>query len=85
MSETVFRSISETVNGQGVVASFKKPVGITELPFVAGRSPVVVILDRLADPGNVGTIIRTAYGLGADAIIIADGCDLWNPKVIRLI
>lgn len=44
----------------------------------------VLILDRIQDPGNMGTIIRTADAAGVDAIIALKGCvDIYNPKVIR--
>ena len=44
----------------------------------------VLILDRIQDPGNMGTIIRTADAAGVDAIINLKGCvDIYNPKVIR--
>lgn len=43
-----------------------------------------MILDRIQDPGNMGTIIRTADSAGVDAIIALNGCvDIYNPKVIR--
>ncbi len=43
-----------------------------------------MILDRIQDPGNMGTIIRTADSAGVDAIIALKGCvDIYNPKVIR--
>ena len=82
--DTVIQGVSDTVHGQGVVASFPKPAtgtgtGGARLP--ASAAPLIVLLDRPADPGNCGTIIRTAYGFGADAVVIADGCDAWSPKV----
>ncbi len=44
----------------------------------------VLILDRIQDPGNMGTIIRTADSAGVDAVILLKGCvDIYNPKVIR--
>ena len=85
---TVFRapsdliqSISDTVSCQGVVASFAKPKLYSQLPQTT--SPLIVLMDRPNDPGNLGTIIRTAYGMGVDAVIIVDGCDPWSPKVLR--
>lgn len=44
----------------------------------------IVVLDRIQDPGNMGTIIRTADAAGAQSIILLKGCvDIYNPKVIR--
>jgi TrmH family RNA methyltransferase len=82
VNENIMQSISDTVHCQGVIASFNKPETITKLPSI-NTNPLIILLDRLADPGNVGTIIRTSYGLGADAIIAVEGCDPWSPKVLR--
>eukprot|EP01038_Epipyxis_sp_PR26KG_P015947 gene15947-21640_t len=46
-------------------------------------NPLIVILDNLADPGNIGTIIRTCYGFGVNIVIHCRGCDIWSPKCIR--
>ncbi len=83
VSEKDFRSAAETESPQGVI-------GIGEIPKrefaaldTAGRCRLLV-LDGVQDPGNVGTIIRTAAALGATATIALPGTvDLWNPKVIR--
>jgi TrmH family RNA methyltransferase len=45
---------------------------------------LIIALDRIQDPGNMGTIIRTADAAGADALLIGKGCvDIYNPKVVR--
>ena len=80
-SSDLIQSISDTVSSQGVVASFSKPQKNTHLTL--NHSPIIVLMDRPNDPGNLGTIIRTAYGMGVDAVIIVDGCDPWSPKVLR--
>ena len=50
-------------------------------PLPPGR---YIILDRLQDPGNIGTIIRSARAFGADAVLMCDGCaDPYNPKAVR--
>ena len=44
----------------------------------------LLLLDRVQDPGNLGTMIRTADAAGMDAIILGEGCaDPYNPKVVR--
>ena len=48
------------------------------------ENPLLIILDNLQDPGNLGTIIRTAEGAGIDGIIMSkDTVDVYNPKVVR--
>lgn len=86
VTNDISASLSDTVNDQGIIAAFEKPV-FTSLKLLdnSGKSkyPLVVVLDGIADPGNAGTIIRSAYGLGADAIVGIQCCDLWSPKVLR--
>lgn len=80
-SDDLIQSISDTVHCQGIVASFPKPKMTNDLSKL--ESPLVVLMDRPTDPGNLGTIIRSAYGMGVDAVVIVDGCDPWSPKVLR--
>jgi TrmH family RNA methyltransferase len=55
---------------------------LSELPL--GQSPLLVVLEGIEKPGNVGAIVRTADGADADGVIIADGrTDLFNPNAIR--
>ena len=78
-----FASAAETESPQGVIA-------IAEIPSrsFADISPdwagVLLVLDAVQDPGNVGTIIRTAAALGVVATVTLPGTvDLWNAKVVR--
>ena len=75
--------VSDTVHCQGIVAAAQwREHGLSDLRFV-GRSRVVA-LDGVADPGNVGTIVRTAAWFGATAVVLGRGCaDLLNPKTVR--
>lgn len=71
VTDSVFNSVSETMNGQGVIATFRKPVALTEIPSIlltnALHKPLlIVVLDQLSDPGNMGTLLRSCYGLGVD-------------------
>lgn len=86
LSEELFARISDTVTSQGIIAVLEKPErGGSEEAFVSSaENGNVVVLDRLQDPGNIGTIIRTAEGAGISAIACIKGtCDPFSPKVVR--
>jgi TrmH family RNA methyltransferase len=78
-----FASAAETDSPQGVIAIADVPSrSLSDLP--ADWSGVLLVLDAVQDPGNVGTILRTAAALGAVATVALPGTvDLWNAKVVR--
>jgi RNA methyltransferase, TrmH family len=83
VSEKDFRSAAETESPQGVIAIGEIPARSLDTLDI-GSVCRLLLLDGVQDPGNVGTIVRTAAGLGATATIALPGTvDLWNPKVIR--
>jgi TrmH family RNA methyltransferase len=83
VSEKDFRSAAETESPQGVIAIGEVPQRSLDTLDVAEVCRLIV-LDGVQDPGNAGTIVRTAAALGATATIALPGTvDLWNPKVIR--
>ena len=78
-----FASAAETESPQGILALARIPTAtLDEIP---GAEPLrLLILDAVQDPGNVGTLVRTASALGAAATIALPGTvDLWNAKVVR--
>jgi len=78
-----FASAAETESPQGILALARIP-GVT-LDEIPDADPLrLLILDAVQDPGNVGTILRTALAMGATATIALPGTvDLWNAKVVR--
>jgi TrmH family RNA methyltransferase len=75
----VFHAIAQTENPQGIVAVYSFP-SIPPPP----EPKSVLILDAVRDPGNVGTILRTAWAAGMDLVLLAPGtADPFNPKVVR--
>ena len=82
LTERLFREVSDTENPQGILAVVRKKTH--SLDRVLSDSSFILFLDSLQDPGNLGTIIRTADAAGADGVILSRGCvDLYNPKVLR--
>lgn len=83
ISERDLQRVSATEHSQGVMAQVAiAPHGLKELWEPGER--LVLALDGVADPGNVGTIIRTADWFGAAGIVLGEGCaDVFNGKVVR--
>ncbi|QLE54436.1 RNA methyltransferase [Nostoc sp. TCL26-01] len=76
----VLGAIATTVQPDGVVATARRGKILTQVPF----SGVVLALETIQDPGNLGTIIRTAAAAGASGLWLSqDSVDLDNPKVLR--
>jgi TrmH family RNA methyltransferase len=78
-----FASAAETDTPQGVLVIAREPE--RSLEQLTSIDPLrILVLDAVQDPGNVGTLIRTAAGLGATATVALPGTvDLWNAKVVR--
>ena len=79
VEHSLFRGLSDTMNPQGILAVVRKPVW--EEPAGKGKT---LLLDGIRDPGNLGTMIRTAEAAGVRGVYMSPDCvDLYNPKVIR--
>jgi TrmH family RNA methyltransferase len=87
VSARVIESLGEVQTSQGVVSVL--PLAAFRYELVAHRRavrprPVLLILDRLADPGNLGTVLRTALAADVEAVLLTPGCvDAFSPKVVR--
>lgn len=79
----VFQKISYGNRCDGMVSTVETPtVGVHELRL--GKLPLVIVMDRLQKPGNLGAVLRSADGAGADCVVVADGeTDVYNPNTIR--
>jgi TrmH family RNA methyltransferase len=79
--ERQFQKISETQNPQGILALVEK---FTHKKLDYKNITTVLVLDTINDPGNLGTIIRTAWWFNADAVLLSkNSAEPYNPKVVR--
>jgi TrmH family RNA methyltransferase len=75
----LFDHLSDTETSQGVLAVFSLPTW-----EVNTENDFLLILDQVRDPGNLGTILRTAEAAGVQAVLLTPGTtDAWSPKVVR--
>lgn len=83
VSNDELKSLSDTETPQGVIAVCETPAEIA-LDDLSASGKILLALDRIQDPGNLGTIIRTATWFGAGGILFGKGCaDPFHPKVVR--
>lgn len=92
VTEEVLHKLSDTKTPQGIVCVMKQ-LSYSEERVVSdalkrqekeGKIPLFLLLEDIQDPGNLGTMIRTAEGAGADGVFMSKGCvDIYNPKTIR--
>lgn len=81
VDEKVFNAISEVSNPQGILAVVKKENKEENINF---NEDIIVVLDGIQDPGNLGTILRTVDSCGLSQIILSGKtADAYNPKVVR--
>lgn len=83
VTDEIFASISDTESPQGVMAIVAQNRASLE-SLNEKEKPFYLLLENVQDPGNLGTMIRTAYGFGVDAIFVSKGSvDVYSPKTIR--
>ena len=90
VSDTVFKSVSEIKTPQGILAVVEMPdyglldKGFLEQAYTKNGKIKLLVLEDTADPGNLGTIMRTAEAAGVTGVIMGKGTvDIFNPKVVR--
>ena len=81
--EEEFRRISDTKTPQGVLLAVRMRTR-TEDELLSDPEGIYLFLERIQDPGNLGTMLRTAEAAGSAGILMsADTCDMYNPKTVR--
>jgi len=83
VSDEVMKEMSQTVTPQGILGVCNKPnFGLTGISLT-GRSKLIYLFE-MRDPGNAGTILRSADAMGMDAVLTSSGSvDMFSPKVVR--
>lgn len=80
VTKEIIKELSDTETPQGILALCKQQ----SHPEILPTAQTFIAIDQVQDPGNLGTIIRTADAAGIDAVIIGEGTvDIYNPKVVR--
>ncbi|MCH5252691.1 MAG: RNA methyltransferase [Lachnospiraceae bacterium] len=83
VSDRLFGELSDTVHPQGVLAVVFMPRYDKE-KICRNENAALLCLEDIQDPGNLGTMIRTAEGAGMAGVVLSGGCvDIFNPKVVR--
>ena len=81
VSERIFSLLTDVKNPQGILAVIEKEA---QSELIDYNEDLIVVLDKVQDPGNLGTILRTVDSIGLKQIIVAEGSgDIFNPKVVR--
>ena len=82
INDAVLKKLTKTVNPQGIIGIVKMPS--FDAPDLQKEKIKIVMLDSINDPGNLGSIVRTAAALGYDAIYMStDTVDIYNEKTLR--
>ncbi len=78
VSDAIMKKISTTMSPSGLLAVFALPSAPDPTKLTAG-----LVLAAISDPGNMGTLIRTAAACGITSVVIIEGADPWSPKVVQ--
>ncbi|WP_425448189.1 23S rRNA (guanosine(2251)-2'-O)-methyltransferase RlmB [Dethiothermospora halolimnae] len=82
-TDKILGEISDTQKPQGIICVLNMENRSLD-SVLKKKDNFLILLDNLQDPGNLGTIIRTADAMGANGVVVTKGCvDIYNPKVIR--
>ena len=83
VEEALFRKMSDTDTPQGILCVIRRPEYTLDR-LLDGPAPLLVILENLQDPGNLGTILRTGEGAGITGVILGkETVDIYHPKTVR--
>lgn len=84
LDDKLFAKLSELKTPGGMLALINVPSSPVGLPTAATRSRFALLLEDIQDPGNLGSILRSAAAAGCDTVYLSPGCaDAWSPKVLR--
>ncbi len=85
LTDEVFASVVETQSPQGVAALMVPPVfGLEDVMGAAGTAALILVAAGLQDPGNLGTLVRSAEAFGATGVLTTPGTvSAWNQKALR--
>lgn len=79
VTEAVLRTLCDTVTPQGILGVFETPS-----PVLPASPSLALVCDNVRDPGNLGTLVRSAAAAGVDAVLLTQGCaDVWALKTLR--
>lgn len=83
VEDSIFKNMCDTQTPQGVL-SLARQYHYSLKELLQKENPLLLVLENIQDPGNLGTIMRTAEGAGVDGVILSPDCvDIYNPKTIR--
>lgn len=82
VTDNIMKKIADTETPQGIIAVCRIQSHSLEQLLASGR--MLLVLDRIGDPGNLGTMLRTADAAGIGGLVLLQGCvDLYAPKAVR--